>query len=159
MASCPHQAPLKAPIRDGAPAKEDECHVSPGSALHEEHEWASLGDDGTVKVGITDFAQARLGDVVYLDLPELGSNVTAGESMGEVESTKSVSDIYAPLSGSIAGVNAESGDNPALVNQDPYDEGWLVAINPADAGAYETLLTAEQYAALVQELEGDAGAE
>ena len=110
-----------------------------------------------MKVGITDFAQSRLGDVVYLDLPDLGGDVTAGESMGEVESTKSVSDIYAPLSGSVAGLNAECRDNPALVNQDPYGEGWLVVLEPGDAGEYEHLLTAEQYAALVRELEGDAG--
>jgi glycine cleavage system H protein len=133
--------------------------IPPDLRYTREHEWASLGDDGTVKVGITDFAQERLGDVVYLDLPELGSNVTAGESMGEVESTKSVSDIYAPLTGSVAGLNAECRDNPALVNQDPYDEGWLVAIHPGDAEAYESLLTAEEYEALVRELEGDAGPE
>jgi glycine cleavage system H protein len=96
---------------------------------------------------------------VYLDLPELGSAVTAGQSMGEVESTKSVSDIYAPLSGSVAGLNAECRDNPALVNQDPYGEGWLVVIEPGDAGQYEGLLTAEQYAEVVRELEGDAGGE
>jgi len=110
-------------------------------------------------VGITDFAQSRLGDVVYLDLPDVGGDVTAGESMGEVESTKSVSDIYAPLSGSVTGLNAECRDNPALVNQDPYGEGWLVVLEPGDAGEYEHLLTAEQYAALVRELEGDAGGE
>lgn len=132
--------------------------IPPDLRYTREHEWASLADDGTVKVGITDFAQARLGDVVYLDLPELGSAVTAGQSMGEVESTKSVSDIFAPLSGSVAALNAESRDNPALVNQDPYDEGWLVVIQPGDRGEYETLMTAEQYEALVRELEGDAGA-
>jgi glycine cleavage system H protein len=79
--------------------------------------------------------------------------------MGEVESTKSVSDIYAPLSGSVTGLNAECRDNPALVNQDPYGEGWLVVLEPGDAGEYEHLLTADQYAALVRELEGDAGGE
>jgi glycine cleavage system H protein len=130
--------------------------IPPDLRYTREHEWASLGEGGTVRVGITDFAQSRLGDVVYLDLPETGSAVTAGESMGEVESTKSVSDIYAPLSGSVNGVNAECRDNPALVNQDPYGEGWLVVIEPGDAGEYEGLLTAEQYAALVRELEGDA---
>jgi glycine cleavage system H protein len=131
--------------------------IPPDLRYTREHEWASLGDDGKVKVGITDFAQSRLGDVVFLDLPELESAVTAGESMGEVESTKSVSDIYAPLSGSVTGLNAECRDNPALVNQDPYGEGWLVVIEPADAAEYEGLLTAEQYAAVVAELEGAEG--
>jgi len=131
--------------------------IPPDLRYTREHEWASLGDDGKVKVGITDFAQSRLGDVVFLDLPELESAVTAGESMGEVESTKSVSDIYAPLSGSVKGLNAECRDNPALVNQDPYGEGWLVVIGPGDAAEYEGLLTAEQYAAVVAELEGAEG--
>src|SRR5229473_512122 len=88
--------------------------IPPDLRYTREHEWASLGEDGKVKVGITDFAQSRLGDVVYLDLPDVGGDVTAGESMGEVESTKSVSDIYAPLSGSVTGLNAECRDNPAL---------------------------------------------
>jgi len=132
--------------------------IPPDLRYTREHEWALLAEDGSVKVGITDFAQERLGDVVFLDLPELGSGVTAGQSMGEVESTKSVSDIFAPLSGSVASLNAECRDNPALVNQDPYGEGWLVAIDPGESGDYEGLLTAEQYGALVQELEGDAGA-
>src|SRR5258708_25089282 len=113
-----------------------------------EHEWASIGDDGTMKVGITDFAQERVGDVVYLDLPELGSEVTAGQSMGEVESTKSVSDIYAPLSGSVAVLNAECRDNPPLVNQDPYDEGWLGVLAPEDLAAYQSLPTPEPDQAL-----------
>lgn len=130
--------------------------IPPDLRYTREHEWASLGEDGSVKVGITDFAQARLGDVVFLDLPELASSVTASESMGEVESTKSVSDIYAPLSGEVTAVNGECRDNPALVNQDPYGEGWLVEVKPGDAGEYETLLTAGQYADLVKEIEGDA---
>jgi glycine cleavage system H protein len=131
--------------------------IPPDLRYTREHEWASLGEDGKVKVGITDFAQSRLGDVVYLDLPELESAVTAGESMGEVESTKSVSDIYAPLSGSVTSLNAECRDNPALVNQDPYGEGWLVVIEPGDAGEYDGLLTAEEYAAVVAGLEGAEG--
>jgi glycine cleavage system H protein len=132
------------------------ARIPPDLRYTREHEWASLGEDGKVKVGVTDFAQSRLGDVVYLDLPDVGGDVTAGESMGEVESTKSVSDIYAPLSGSVTGLNAECRDNLALVNQDPYGEGWLVILEPGDAGEYEGLLTADQYAALVAELEGDA---
>jgi glycine cleavage system H protein len=132
--------------------------IPPDLRYTAEHEWASLGEDGKVKTGITDFAQGRLGDVVFLDLPEVGAKVAPGQSMGEVESTKSVSDIYAPVSGSVAVVNAECRDNPALVNQDPYGEGWLVVIDPANPAEYEALLTAAQYAELVEQLEGDEAA-
>lgn len=118
-----------------------------------EHEWVRREEGTRVRVGITDFAQGRLGDVVYLDLPEAGAAVTAGESMGEVESTKSVSDVYAPLTGTVAGVNGECRENPAAVNQDPYGEGWLVAIDVAEPAQYEGLLTAEQYARLVSGIE------
>ena len=125
--------------------------IPPDLRYTREHEWASLGEDGKVKVGITDFAQSRLGDVVYLDLPDLGGAVTAGESMGEVESTKSVSDIYAPLTGSITEVNAECRDNPAAVNQDPYGEGWLVKVHLSDPSEADALLDAEAYQKLVAE--------
>jgi glycine cleavage system H protein len=127
--------------------------IPPDLRYTREHEWSMLGEDGRVTVGITDFAQERLGDVVYLDLPEAGSTVTAGESMGEVESTKSVSDIYAPLSGSVVEVNAECRDNPAAVNQDPYGEGWLVVIEPGDRSEFDALLTADEYGKLVHDLE------
>ena len=122
----------------------------------EQHEWGRR-ENGLIRVGITDYAQDALGDVVFVQLPEQGARVDAGATFSEVESTKSVSDIYAPLSGSVTGLNAECRDNPALVNQDPYGEGWLVILEPGDAGEYERLLNADQYAALVQELEGDAG--
>ena len=131
--------------------------IPPDLRYTREHEWAAPVDGGRVRVGITDFAQERLGDVVYLDLPGAGSAVTAGESMGEIESTKSVSDLYAPLSGTVADVNAECRDNPAIVNQDPYGEGWLVVIEAGEGSGQDELLTADQYAALVQELqEGSA---
>ena len=133
--------------------------IPPDLRYTREHEWAHVEDDGRVTVGITDFAQERLGDVVYLDLPAVGTGVTSGESMGEVESTKSVSDIYAPLTGSVTEVNAESRDNPAAVNQDPYGEGWLVIIEPADRTEYDALLTAEEYGRLVLELEEGYAAE
>ena len=118
-----------------------------------EHEWARLEDGGRVTVGITEFAQDRLGDIVFLDLPAVGAAVSTGDPMGEVESTKSVSDIFAPLSGTVTEVNGESRDDPAVVNQDPYGAGWLVVIQPTSAGDYTTLLTAEQYEAFVHELE------
>ncbi len=110
-----------------------------------EHEWARLGSDGVVTMGLTDFAQKQLVDVVYLDLPEIGASVTAGEPMGEVESTKSVSDIYPPVSGEVTAVNVECRDNPAIVNQDPYGEGWLVSIKPEDPSTLESLLTSSDY--------------
>jgi glycine cleavage system H protein len=127
--------------------------IPPDLRYTREHEWAHVEEDGRVTVGITDFAQERLGDVVFLDLPSVGAKVTSGESMGEIESTKSVSDIYAPLTGAVAEVNAECRDNPAAVNQDPYGEGWLVIIEPADRTEYDALLTAEEYGRLVLELE------
>ena len=91
-----------------------------------EHEWVRRTGDNTVRVGITDFAQAALGDVVYVQLPDVDSNVTAGESFGEVESTKSVSDLYAPVSAKVIAVNSDLDANPGLVNSDPYGQGWLL---------------------------------
>src|SRR5262245_54402673 len=97
----------------------------------EQHEWARREGD-RVRVGITDYAQDALGDVVYVDTPDVGTEVTGGEPFGEVESTKSVSDVYAPLSGTVVEVNALLGDAPDRVNEDPYGEGWMVVIVPAD---------------------------
>jgi glycine cleavage system H protein len=91
-----------------------------------EHEWVQRTGEDTVRVGITDFAQSSLGDVVYVQLPDVDSNVTAGESFGEVESTKSVSDLYAPVSAKVIAVNGDLEANPGLVNSDPYGQGWLL---------------------------------
>ena len=93
-----------------------------------EHEWVRRTGDGTVRVGITDFAQSSLGDVVYVQLPDVGSEVTAGESFGEVESTKSVSDLYAPVTAKVIAVNGDLESNPQLVNSDPYGQGWLLEL-------------------------------
>jgi glycine cleavage system H protein len=93
-----------------------------------EHEWVQRTGEDTVRVGITDFAQDSLGDVVFIQLPEVGTDLTAGESFGEVESTKSVSDLYAPLSASVVAVNAELEAKPQLVNSDPYGQGWLLEL-------------------------------
>jgi len=109
-----------------------------------EHEWVRDSSDG-LRVGITDFAQDALGDIVYVQLPEVGADVAAGDSFGEVESTKSVSEIYAPISGEVTAVNQAVVDNPELINTDPYGEGWLVEIRPADAEAVAALLDAEGY--------------
>ncbi len=114
-----------------------------------EHEWASHLDGGSrVRVGITDYAQDALGDVVYVDLPEVGSTVTAGESVGELESTKSVSDMYAPVSGSITAVNEALTDNPALLNEDPYGDGWLCEIDMTNPAELDGMMDAAAYLAL-----------
>ena len=114
-----------------------------------DHEWARLEGDGRVRIGITDYAQDALGDVVFVQLPEPGAQVDAGASFSEVESTKSVSDIYAPLAGVVAEVNTELGDAPQRLNEDPYGEGWICLIEPADASAFESLLDAEAYRKLI----------
>jgi glycine cleavage system H protein len=109
-----------------------------------EHEWAR-SENGRVRVGITDFAQDALGDVVYVDLPEAGTQVTGGQPFGEVESTKSVSDVFAPVSGTIVERNAALEERPELVNEQPYGDGWLVAIDPSDPGELEALLDPAAY--------------
>jgi glycine cleavage system H protein len=109
-----------------------------------EHEWVR-SSGGTVRVGITAYAQDALGDIVYVSGPGTGSAVTAGQACGEVESTKSVSDIFAPVSGTVTAVNAALDGTPELVNSDPYGEGWLFEVEPADSAQVEGLLTAEQY--------------
>jgi glycine cleavage system H protein len=120
-----------------------------------EHEWARKDDDGRLSVGITDYAQDQLGDIVYIQLPAQGADVTAGDPMGEVESTKSVSDIYSPVSGKVAEVNAEVIENPEGVNQDPYGEGWLVVIEPSDATEFDGLMTSEEYELFLVEEGGE----
>jgi glycine cleavage system H protein len=114
-----------------------------------EHEWVRVGSGGVVRVGITAFAQDALGDVVYVSLPAVGDTVAAGDSCGEVESTKSVSDIFAPVSGEIVAVNETLDTAPELVNTDPYGEGWMYEVSLADAGATESLLDLEAYRALL----------
>ena len=115
-----------------------------------DHEWARLAD-GKVQVGITDYAQDALGDVVYVDLPAVGARVELGAVLGEVESTKSVSEIYAPVAGEVVAVNASLADSPELLNTDPYGAGWISEIVPTDAGALDTLLDAARYTALISE--------
>ncbi|GAA2386771.1 glycine cleavage system H protein [Catellatospora methionotrophica] len=114
-----------------------------------EHEWVTTSG-GSVRVGITHFAQDALGDIVYVQLPETGQVVAAGESFGEVESTKSVSEIYAPLSGTVTARNETLVDSPDLINTDPYGEGWLVEIEIADPSALDALLDAAAYRELTQ---------
>lgn len=118
-----------------------------------EHEWVSaLTAEGTVRVGITDHAQDALGDVVYVDLPSVGDSVAAEDSFGEIESTKSVSDLFAPIAGEIVAVNEGLEDDPALVNSDPYGEGWIIEIRPENADDLANLLDAEAYNAELAKL-------
>jgi glycine cleavage system H protein len=115
-----------------------------------EHEWVAGDGSGPVRVGITHFAQDALGDIVYVQLPDEGATVQAGESFGEVESTKSVSEIYAPLTGTVVARNEQLTDTPEVINTDPYGSGWLVDIAPSDASAVADLLTAEAYRELTE---------
>ncbi|MEV5767874.1 glycine cleavage system protein GcvH [Micromonospora sp. NPDC049460] len=115
-----------------------------------EHEWVAGDGGGPVRVGITHFAQDALGDIVYVQLPDVGAVVAAGESLGEIESTKSVSEIYAPLGGTVAARNEALGDTPEVINTDPYGAGWLVEITPDDPAAVEGLLSADAYRELTE---------
>jgi glycine cleavage system H protein len=119
-----------------------------------EHEWVLRTGDDTVRVGITDYAQSALGDVVFVQLPDVGADLTAGDAFGEVESTKSVSDLYAPVTAKVVAVNGDLEGSPDLVNSDPYGEGWLVDLR-LEAGAVDEalsgLLDAEGYRAVVTE--------
>lgn len=130
-------------------------NVPPDLRYTREHEWARLEDDGRVTVGVTDFAQEQLGDVVFIDLPDVDDEVEGGEPMGEVESTKSVSDVYSPIDGKVAEVNAECKENPVAMNQDPYGEGWLLTITPSDRTEFDGLLTPEEYEEFLQEEAGE----
>lgn len=112
-----------------------------------DHEWA-LRTGQTVRIGITDYAQDALGDVVYVDAPAVGTMVAVGATIGEVESTKSVSEIYAPVAGTVVAVNGALADNPGLVNADPYGEGWLCEVEVEGDGGYDDLLDAAGYEAL-----------
>jgi glycine cleavage system H protein len=116
-----------------------------------EHEWVATAGGGPMRVGITHFAQDALGDIVYVQLPDAGTAVTAGEPLGEVESTKSVSEIYAPLSGTVVARNDQLADQPELINTDPYGAGWLVEIDPADQSSMDSLLDAAAYRELTEQ--------
>ena len=110
-----------------------------------EHQWVVTNDDGTCTVGITWFAQDELGEITYVDLPDKGERVTAGETYGVIESMKTVSDLYTPVTGEVLEINAVLADEPTLVNEDPYGQGWLIRIRPDDPAAAGALLTAGQY--------------
>ena len=117
----------------------------------EEHEWLAVEEQGRARVGISDFAQDSLGDVVYVELPKVGATVRAGESCAEIESTKSVSEIYAPVSGTVVEVNAALGSAPEQVNQEPYASGWLFVVEMSDPAELDLLLDAAGYRRMVEE--------
>ena len=116
-----------------------------------EHEWVRRLDDGArVRVGLTDYAQDALGDVVFVDLPDVGATVAANDAVGELESTKSVSEIYAPVAGTVAAVNEALADTPELLNEDPYGEGWLYDVDAGPDADLDALLDADGYRALTE---------
>lgn len=118
----------------------------------DEHEWLRTpgGAEGSIRVGVTDYAQEQLGDIVYVQLPDVGTTAAVGDAVGELESTKSVSEVYCPVAGEIVAVNEALNDAPELVNSDAFGEGWLVEIVPSDASATDSLLDAAAYQALIE---------
>ena len=117
----------------------------------EEHEWAGYDQEsGIATIGITDFAQSELGDIVFLELPAVGDNVQAGDAIGTIEAVKTVADLYAPISGEIVEVNAQLDDSPELINQDPYEKGWMIKIKLTEPEEFEALLSMEKYQSLVE---------
>ncbi|MFD1215992.1 MULTISPECIES: glycine cleavage system protein GcvH [Microbulbifer] len=115
------------------------------------HEWARLEDDGTVTIGISDHAQDALGDVVFVETPEVGTTLSAGDEAGVVESVKAASDIYAPISGEVVAVNEALEDEPETVNSSPYDDGWFFRVKPSDESELDKLLDADAYRAEAEE--------
>jgi len=116
----------------------------------EEHEWVKVEGE-KVRVGITDFAQHELGDIVFVELPEVGAEVKADEPFGSVESVKTVSELYAPVSGKVVEVNEDLSDSPEFVNESPYEKAWMIVIEPSDASEVDNLMTAEQYEEMIKE--------
>ena len=109
------------------------------------HEWLRLEEDGTITIGITDHAQDALGDVVFVELPEVGAVVEADQEIAVIESVKAASDVYAPISGEIVEINEELVDNPELANEDPYGKAWFFKVKPANPADYDSLMSAEEY--------------
>lgn len=116
----------------------------------EEHEWVKVEGD-KVRIGITDFAQSELGDIVFVELPEVGDDLEANEPFGSVESVKTVSELYAPVSGKVVEVNEELDDSPELVNESPYEKAWMIVIEPSNRSELDKLMTAEQYEKMINQ--------
>lgn len=119
---------------------------------HKEHDWARIEGDVAV-LGVTDYAQEALGDIVYIELPEVGTEVSAGSTYAEIESVKAVSDVYAPLSGTIVETNEEVVDAPELINESPYEDGWLIKVKLSDPAELDELMSAEEYDQALAELD------
>ncbi|KMM37119.1 glycine cleavage system protein GcvH [Guptibacillus hwajinpoensis] len=117
----------------------------------EEHEWVQVQEDGNIRIGITDFAQSELGDIVFVELPEEGDTIESDEPFGSVESVKTVSELYAPISGKVLSVNEELEDSPEFVNESPYEKAWMVVVEPTEPSQVEELMTAEAYEKMVSE--------
>jgi glycine cleavage system H protein len=115
----------------------------------EEHEWVKVEGE-KVRIGITDFAQSELGDIVFVELPEVGDEVTAGDPFGSVESVKTVSELYAPISGKVVEVNEDLNDSPEFVNESPYEKAWMIVVEVSDSGEVDKLMSAEQYEAMIK---------
>ncbi|AYC30052.1 glycine cleavage system protein GcvH [Paenisporosarcina cavernae] len=116
----------------------------------EEHEWVKT-EDGKARIGITHFAQSELGDIVFVELPQVGDEITANEPFGSVESVKTVSELYAPISGKVVEVNSELEDSPEFVNESPYEKAWMIVVEPSDAADIDSLMSPEQYEEMIQE--------
>jgi glycine cleavage system H protein len=124
----------------------------PGDLMYtREHEWLRREDDGSVTIGITDHAQEALGDLVYVELPEVGQDLDSGGDMAVVESVKAASDVYAPISGAVVAVNEELGDDPEKINADPYGDGWIVRVKPSEEIDESALLAPNDYQTLLDE--------
>ena len=115
-----------------------------------EHEWVK-NEDGNVRIGITHFAQSELGDIVFVELPQVGDEIKAGDAFGSVESVKTVSELYAPISGKVMEVNAELEDSPEFVNESPYENAWMIVVEPSDLSEVDSLLSPEKYEELIAE--------
>ncbi|MDF1511236.1 glycine cleavage system protein GcvH [Robertmurraya sp. DFI.2.37] len=115
-----------------------------------EHEWVKVEGE-TARIGITDFAQSELGDIVFVELPEIGDEVVANEPFGSVESVKTVSELYAPISGKVVAINEDLNDSPEFVNESPYEKAWMIVIEPANASDVDALMSADEYAGLIKE--------
>jgi glycine cleavage system H protein len=114
----------------------------------EDHEWIKM-EGNKVRIGITEFAQSELGDIVFMELPEVGDEITLGESFGSVESVKTVSELYSPINGKIVEINEELGDEPQFVNESPYEKGWMIVVELSDDSQIDNLLSAEKYEAMI----------
>lgn len=125
-------------------------HLPEDLVYSEEHEWIKTEDD-KVRIGITDFAQSELGDIVFVELPEEGDEIEVDEPFGSVESVKTVSELYAPISGTVVEVNEDLEDNPEFVNESPYEKAWMIVVEPSDKSEFDELLSADEYKSFIEE--------